>query len=137
LAVCLLINYIDRSNLSLAAPLLKEELHLSATQLGILFSAFFWTYTALQFVSGWLVDRFAVNRVIAVGFLLWSLATSVTGIVRGFATLFLVRLVLGSENPWRSPLTQESWRGIWRSITGASPMAFLLPRSDWAPQWAR
>ncbi len=95
LAVCLLINYVDRSNLSLAAPLLKEELHVSATQLGILFSAFFWTYTALQFVSGWLVDRFAVNRVIAVGFLLWSLATSVTGIVRGFATLFLVRLVLG------------------------------------------
>jgi len=95
LALCLVINYIDRSNLSLAVPLLEEELHISATQLGILFSAFFWTYTALQFVSGWLVDRFAANRVIAVGFLLWSLATSVTGIVRGFATLFLVRLVLG------------------------------------------
>lgn len=95
LAVCLLINYIDRSNLSLAAPLLKEELHISATQLGILFSAFFWTYTGMQFVSGWLVDRFPVNRVIAAGFLLWSLATAVTGFVGGFATLFLVRLVLG------------------------------------------
>ena len=95
LALCLVINYIDRSNLSLAAPLLKEELRISATQLGILFSAFFWTYTALQFFSGWLVDRFAANRVIAGGFLLWSLATSVTGMVRGFATLFLVRLVLG------------------------------------------
>ena len=95
LAVCLLINYIDRSNLSIAAPLLKNELHISAYQLGILFSAFFWTYTAMQFVSGWLVDRFAVNRVLAAGFLLWSLATAVTGIVGGFATLFLMRLVLG------------------------------------------
>ena len=95
LTVCLVINYVDRSNLSLAAPLLKEELHLSATQLGILFSAFFWAYTAMQFVSGWLVDRFTANRVIAVGFLVWSLATSVTGIVRGFVVLFLIRLVLG------------------------------------------
>jgi MFS transporter, ACS family, D-galactonate transporter len=95
LALCLLINYIDRSNLSLAAPLLKQELHISATQLGVLFSAFFWTYTALQFVSGWLVDRFGANRVIAAGFLLWSLATAVTGFVKGFAMLFLVRLVLG------------------------------------------
>jgi MFS transporter, ACS family, D-galactonate transporter len=95
LALCLLINYIDRSNLSLAAPLLKQELHISATQLGVLFSAFFWTYTALQFVSGWLVDRFGANHVIAAGFLLWSLATAVTGVVEGFAMLFLVRLVLG------------------------------------------
>jgi MFS family permease len=95
LAVCLFINYIDRSNLSLAAPLLKEELHISATQLGVLFSAFFWTYTTLQFVSGWLVDRFGVNRVIAAGFLLWSLATAMTGVVRGFTMLFLMRLMLG------------------------------------------
>jgi MFS family permease len=52
LALCLLIDYIDRSNLSLAAPLLKDELHISATQLGMLLSAFFWTYTVLQFVTG-------------------------------------------------------------------------------------
>jgi sugar phosphate permease len=55
LAISLLINYVDRGNLSLAAPLLKNELHLTAWQLGILFSAFFWTYTALQFVMGWVV----------------------------------------------------------------------------------
>jgi len=57
LAICALINYVDRGNLSIAAPLLKDELHISVTQLGILLSAFFWTYTAMQFVSGWLVDR--------------------------------------------------------------------------------
>jgi len=95
LAISLLINYIDRGNLSLAAPLLKNELHLTAWQLGILFSAFFWTYTALQFVMGWVVDRFEVNLVIAVGYLVWSLATATTGLVRGFTMLLTMRLLLG------------------------------------------
>lgn len=95
LAISLVINYIDRGNLSLAAPLLRDELHVSAWQLGILFSAFFWTYTALQFVMGWVVDRFEVNLVIAVGYLLWSLATATTGLVQGFTMLLLMRLMLG------------------------------------------
>lgn len=95
LAISLLINYVDRGNLAIAAPLLKNELRLSASQLGILLSGFFWTYTALQFVIGWLVDRFEVNLVIAAGYLLWSLATAATGVVQGFAMLLLMRLLLG------------------------------------------
>ena len=95
LAICALINYVDRGNLSIAAPLLKGELRISVTQLGILLSAFFWTYTAMQFVCGWLVDRFDANRVMIVGFLLWSLATTVTGLVRGFTMLLAMRLMLG------------------------------------------
>ena len=95
LVVCVFINYIDRSNLSLAAPLLQSELHLTAAQLGKLLSAFFWTYTAMQFIAGWLVDRFEVNFVLAAGFLLWSLATFGTGLVSGFALLFVMRLMLG------------------------------------------
>jgi len=95
LAICILINYVDRGNLSIAAPLLKDELGISASQLGILLAAFFWTYTAMQFVSGWLVDRFDVNLVIAAGYLLWSLATATTGFVRGFAILLTMRLMLG------------------------------------------
>src|SRR5438874_8476086 len=95
LAIALLINYIDRGNLSVAAPLLKKELGLSASQLGILFAAFFITYTGVQFVVGWLVHRFNVSRVLAAGFLLWSLATATTGFVRGFALLLSMRLILG------------------------------------------
>ena len=89
------INYIDRGNLSIAAPSIKDELGLTASQLGILLSSFFWTYAAFQPVSGWLVDRFNVNWVLAVGFFLWSSATAFTGLVHGFATLLLLRLVLG------------------------------------------
>jgi MFS transporter, ACS family, D-galactonate transporter len=95
LAICALINYVDRGNLSIAAPLLKDELRISVTQLGILLSAFFWTYTAMQFVSGWMVDTFDANRVIAAGFLLWSLTTVATGLVRGFMMLLAMRLMLG------------------------------------------
>jgi MFS family permease len=95
LAICAVINFIDRGNLAIAAPLLKDELRISASQLGILLSAFFWTYTAMQFVSGWLVDRFDVNWVMAAGFLLWSLATAATGLVQGFTMLMAMRLMLG------------------------------------------
>lgn len=95
LAISLLVNYVDRGNLSIAAPLLKSELHLSASQLGILFSGFFYTYTAMQFVIGWLGDRFEANLVLAAGYLLWSLATAATGLAQGFTMLLMVRLLLG------------------------------------------
>src|SRR5215467_15579891 len=75
LGVVIVINYVDRGNLSIAAPVIKSELNLSATQLGLLFSAFFYTYTALQFVIGGIVDRLGPNRVLSAGLLLWSVAT--------------------------------------------------------------
>ena len=89
------INYVDRGNLSIAAPLLKTELGVSASQLGILLSSFFWTYTACLFLCGWLVDRVDVTRVLAGGLLLWSVATAATGAIRGFAMLLVMRMVLG------------------------------------------
>ncbi|HEX4489508.1 MAG TPA: MFS transporter [Terriglobales bacterium] len=95
LGVAVFINYIDRGSLSTAAPMLKDEFHLSASQLGVLLSAFFFTYACFQLVSGWLVDHFDVKWVMAVGFLVWSVATAVTGLVTGFALLLVARLVLG------------------------------------------
>jgi len=95
LAISVFINYVDRGNLSIAAPMLKDELGISAAQLGLLLSAFFWTYACLQPLSGWLVDRFNVNWVFAGGFFLWSLATAATGVVHAFAVLFILRLLLG------------------------------------------
>lgn len=95
LSLSVLINYIDRSNLSIAAPLIKDELRISASQLGILLSAFFWVYALMQIPSGWLVDRFDVKWVFATGFLVWSAATAVTGLLHGFAALLIVRVILG------------------------------------------
>jgi MFS transporter, ACS family, D-galactonate transporter len=95
LVVSVFINYVDRGNLSIAAPLLKNELGISASQLGILLSSFFWTYTACLFLCGWFVDRVDVTLVLASGLLLWSVATAATGTVRGFAMLLVMRMVLG------------------------------------------
>src|SRR5215468_176455 len=95
LAISVFINYVDRGNLSIAAPLLKGELGISASQLGVLLSAFFWTYALLQLFSGWLVDRLNVNWVFAGGFFLWSAATAATGIVHTFSVLFLLLMIHG------------------------------------------
>ncbi len=96
LALSVLINYIDRSNLSIAAPLIQDELGLSASQLGALLSAFFYTYALLQIPAGWLVDRFDVKWVFAAGFFIWSAATAVTGVLHGFVALLAIRVVLGT-----------------------------------------
>lgn len=95
LTISVLINYVDRSNLSIAAPLLKDELRISASQLGTLLSAFFWTYALMQAPAGWLVDHFDVKWVFAAGFLLWSAATTVTGFLHGFLALLLIRIIVG------------------------------------------
>jgi len=95
LAFSVFINYIDRGNLSIAAPMLKDELGMSASQLGLLLSSFFWTYSLFLILSGWLVDRVSVSWVMAIGFFLWSAATSATGFLHGFTALLVVRLVLG------------------------------------------
>ncbi len=95
LSLSVLINYVDRSNLSIAAELIKGELHLSDLQLGTLLSAFFWVYGLMQIPAGWLADHFDVKWVFAIGFFVWSGATAATGWMHGFAALIAIRIVLG------------------------------------------
>src|SRR5258708_38602784 len=96
LAISVFINYLDRGNLSIAAPLLKNEFQLSATQLGVLLSSFFWTYSFFLPVSGWLVDRLDVKWVIAGGFFLLAAAHAATVAVYAFGTFLLARLEPGA-----------------------------------------
>jgi len=95
LAAGMLINYVDRGNLSTAAPLIKDQLHLTNAQTGILLSAFFWTYTPFQPVAGWLAERINPYRTLAIGVAIWSAATALIGGAGGFLSLFLLRLLLG------------------------------------------
>jgi len=95
LALSSFINYIDRGNLSIAAPMLRDELSISAAQLGFLLSAFFWTYSTAQLFYGWLVDHVNVNWVLPCAFFVWSAATAATGLAHTFAMLFALRLLLG------------------------------------------
>ncbi len=95
LALSAFINFVDRGNLSAAAPLLKAELALSDLQLGILLAAFFYSYAFFQIAAGWLVDHLDVKWVLAAGFFIWSVATAATGLATGFALLLTARLILG------------------------------------------
>jgi ACS family D-galactonate transporter-like MFS transporter len=95
LAISVFINYVDRGNLSIAAPMLKDQMNISPAQLGFLLSAFFWTYAFMHLFSGWVVDRLNVNLVFVGGFVLWSVATAVTGFVHTFSMLFALRLLVG------------------------------------------
>ena len=63
LFITVVINYLDRSNLSIAAPALTSDLGIDPVHVGLIFSAFGWTYAAMQIPGGWLVDRFAVPYV--------------------------------------------------------------------------
>ncbi len=94
-AVAIFINYIDRGNLATAAPLIKTDLHLNNLQIGLLTSAFFAAYVPAQIAAGWVVDRLGGFLGLALGFALWSLATALTGLAGGFATLIGLRVLLG------------------------------------------
>jgi len=91
------LNYFDRANLSAGASDIQRDLGLSYSQIGQLLGAFFWTYALCQLFafSGWLVDRFSVGWILALGFFLWSAATAVTGLAQTFVVVFFLRLVLG------------------------------------------
>lgn len=95
LSISLTINYVDRSSISTAAPIIRNDFGLTATQLGHLFAAFSWAYAFFLIISGWLAERLNVNWVLAVGFAIWSVATLLTGFSDGFLTFFFLRLLLG------------------------------------------
>ena len=97
LVISAVINYVDRSNLSIAAPLIQRQFNLSPMQIGSLLSAFFWTYALMQIsgIAGWFSDRFPVGWVMFGGYVLWSGATVITGLTSSYAGLFVALLLLG------------------------------------------
>jgi ACS family D-galactonate transporter-like MFS transporter len=110
--VNVVINYLDRSNLSVAATGLGKELTLSSIQLGLIFSAFGWTYAALQIPGGMIADRFGPRILYAFCLVTWSLATVAQGFAKGFASLFAFRLATGAFEAPSYPMNNRivtSW----------------------------
>jgi len=95
LAAAAFINFVDRGNLATASPLLKDELGLTNSQVGVLLSVFFWSYAPLQPVAGWLAQRFGVRVVLPAGLAVWATATTLTGLATSFAMLLALRILLG------------------------------------------
>jgi ACS family D-galactonate transporter-like MFS transporter len=94
--VCVVVNYMDRANISVAAPALSRQLGMSSVQLGYIFSAFGWTYAALQIPGGLLANLVTPRRLYAFSLMLWSVATLAQGLVRSFGALFGLRLAIGA-----------------------------------------
>ncbi len=89
------IAYLDRVCISIAAPSIRSELGLSDTQMGFVFSAFTISYALFEIPSGWFADRFGARAALTRIVVWWSAMTIATGLARGFASLFAVRLLFG------------------------------------------
>jgi len=116
LCLMLFIEYVDRVNLSVAAPLLKTELGLSNTQLGFALSAFGYCYAFFQIINGYIGDRFGPRLTLTLCGILWALGTVATGFVGGLTSLVFARLLVGLGEAGTIP-------------TGARTMSSWVPRN--------
>jgi sugar phosphate permease len=95
IAMAITVNYIDRVNIGVATPTLMKVFHLSASQMGVLMSAFFWSYTLMMIPVGALLNRFGPKVLMFVSCFSWGLVTVLTSLVKGFGSLLAVRIGLG------------------------------------------
>jgi sugar phosphate permease len=143
------IEYVDRVNLSVAAPLIKREFGLSNTKLGVALAAFGYCYAIFQIICGYLGDRFGPRRMLAISGLLWALGTMVTGLATGLGGLILARLLVGTGEGGTIPVAtraMSNWvprehRGFAQGFTHSASRAaaaltpplvvFLIPFVGW------
>ncbi|WP_413740403.1 MFS transporter [Sodalis sp. RH14] len=100
IALLTITNYLDRGNLSVAAPQIMRDLHISNAMMGVILSAFVWPYAIMNLPAGWAVDRFGVRLLLALAAGLWSIVAILTGFARGVGAFIGLRVALGiSEAP--------------------------------------
>ena len=90
-----IICFIDRSAISIALSYIGQDLHLSTATLGVVASAFFFSYAFMQIPGGWLTDKFGTYRTIIVAITMWSLFTILTGFAWSLASLIIIRILFG------------------------------------------
>jgi len=112
LGVGILINYFDRVNISVAGPQLQQEFGLTPADLGLLFSAFFWSYAILQVPVGMVLDRFGVMTVSRIGAFLWGVASGAVAFANGFSLIFAARVLLGVAEAPAFPANSKA-TGYW------------------------
>lgn len=95
-ALATMINYLDRSLLAVAAPSMSADLNLGPAAMGILFSAFSWSYALAQIPGGMFLDRFGLRFTYALSVGVWSVFTAMQGMATGLVSLIVYRLGLGA-----------------------------------------
>jgi ACS family D-galactonate transporter-like MFS transporter len=111
------VAYIDRVNISVTGPIIRRELRLTPTELGLIFSAFAYPYAAMQIVGGWSSDKFGPRLVLAFLGLLWGVATIMTGFSWSVASLIAARTLVGVGEGGTFP-------------TATRALAFWIPVSE-------
>lgn len=136
------INYLDRSNLSIAVPAIQKQFDLDPASLGLLLSAFGWTYTVLLPLAGVVLDRVGPRMLYAISIVGWSLATFAVGLASSFAGLLGCRVAVGVfESPalptnvrcvttWFPAHERAFAVGLYTAMQYAGP-AFLTPVLAW------
>ncbi len=142
LVVCGVINYMDRATLSVANEFIRADLGLSLGQMGVLLSAFSWSYALCQLPVGALVDKIGPRWLLGIGLVVWSLAQAAGGLVSTFGWFVIARIALGiGEAPqfpaaarvvsnWFPPYARGTPTGIYNS---ASPLGVALAPLCLAP----
>jgi len=143
------ISYVDRATLSVANGMVRHDLGLSASQMGLLLSAFLWAYAIAQLPVGFLIDRIGARKALAFGLTLWSVAQLLGGCVTSLTQFCVVRAVLGlGESPvspgssratrdWFAVHNRGTATGIWNSSSSlgtavAVPLlTFLMLSLGW------
>nr|MDQ2899782.1 MFS transporter [Acidobacteriota bacterium] len=113
----IVISYVDRGNLGIAASAMMRDFGFPPSAMGMLLSAFFWTYAVFQIPAGFVVDRIGIKRVYAGAFLLWSLSSGAIALTRGLPDILFLRLLLGLAEA-AGPIASLSF--IRRNFSGAS-----------------
>lgn len=142
-----IVNFLDRSSLSVAGEAIRGDLGLSATEFGVLLSAFSLSYGFAQLPSGMLLDRFGPRIVLGAGLIFWSLMQALTGMVNSFSHFILLRIGLGigeapfmpagvkSINDWYVQKERGTAVGIFNSSTvlgqAIAPPALVLMQIAW------
>jgi ACS family D-galactonate transporter-like MFS transporter len=128
-----LVNYIDRGNLSIVAVPLMRDFHASAARMGTLLSAFFWSYALLQIPAGYVVDRFGLKWTYAGAFLVWSIASAAVGFAETFAQIVFLRLMLGVGEAAAQPVSLTFIRRNFAADQQGLPTAVYLSGMSFGP----
>lgn len=92
-----MISILDRINISVVAPHIMKEFNFDAAVMGMIMSAFFWSYTVCQIPAGWFLDKIGLRKGLIIVFICWGIFTITTGFVSGIIGLILVRILLGAS----------------------------------------
>lgn len=101
------INYLDRSALSIAAPFIQEDLSLSATEMGIIFSSFSVGYAIFNFLGGVASDKYGAKLTLFVAMIIWSLFSGALVLAVGFISMIVIRILFGmGEGPLSATISK-------------------------------